>query len=178
MPSTKKILISIISIVLLTLGIGYWFISDMNTSLLEEKDVSEASDEGSAEASDGIDQERYIDEGSNSTANEDIPSEQHFMNTLHGMTHQKVYAEEKWTLVEMTDARIDDMLTILDQVEGTGEYEHYDLYEQALTKWKHGNYENAVYVHNELWSLKNGSIGKASRLLSADEEQAFVEEHY
>ncbi|MCA0991461.1 DUF6241 domain-containing protein [Guptibacillus hwajinpoensis] len=178
MPSTKTILISIISIVFLTLGLGYWFISDMNTSLLEEKEVSEASDEGAAEASEGIDQERYIDEGSNSTANEDIPSEQHFMNTLHGMTHQKVYAEEKWTLVEMTDARIADMLAILDQVEGTGEYEHYDLYEQALMKWKNGNFENAVYVHNELWSLKNGSIGKASRLLSADEERAFIEEHY
>ena len=174
MPSTKTIIISIPSIVILTLGLSYWFISDMNANLIGEKDTTEAS-EGAAE---GIDQERYIDEGSNSTANDDIPSEQHFMNTLHGMTHQKVHAEEKWTLVEMTDARIDDMLAILDQVEGTGEYEHYDLYEQALMKWKNGNFENAVYVHNELWSLNNGSVGRASRLLSADEEQAFVDEHY
>ena len=178
MSSTKTILISIISIVLLTLGLGYWFISDMNTTLLEDKGVTEASDEGSAEAADEIDQERYIDDGSDSTANDDIPSEQHFMNTLHGMTHQKVYADEKWTLVEMTDERIDDMLAILDQVEGKGEYEHYDLYKQALMKWKNGNFENAVYVHNELWSLNNGSVGKASRLLSADEEQVFVDEHY
>ena len=178
MPSTKTLLISIISIVLLTLGLGYWFISDMNTSLLEEKGVTETSDEGSADTAEGIDQERYIDDGSNSTADDDIPSEQHFMNTLHGMTHQKVHADEKWTLVEMTDARIDDMLVILDQVEDTGDYEHYDLYEQALMKWKNGNYENTVYIHNELWSLNNGSVGKASRLLSADEEHAFVEEHY
>lgn len=176
MPSTKTLLISITSIVILTLGLAYWFISDINANLTGENDSTEASSTESTE--EGIDPERYIDEGSNSTANDDIPSEQHFMNTLHGMTHQKVHADEKWTLVEMTDVRIDDMLAVLDQVKGTGEYEHYDLYEQALTKWKNGNFENAVYVHNELWSLNNGSVGKASRLLSADEEQAFVNEHY
>ncbi|WP_226654865.1 DUF6241 domain-containing protein [Guptibacillus hwajinpoensis] len=175
MPSTKTLLISITSIVVLTLGLAYWFISDINANLIGENDTTETSAESREEE---IDPERYIDDGSNSTANDDIPSEQHFMNTLHGMTHQKVHADEKWTLVEMTDARIDDMLDILEQVEGSGEYEHYDLYEQALMKWKNGNFENAVYVHNELWSLNNGSVGKASRLLSADEEQAFVNEHY
>ena len=175
MPSTKTLLISITSIVVLTLGLAYWFVSDINANLIGENDPTETSAESTEEE---IDPERYIDDGSNSTANDDIPSEQHFMNTLHGMTHQKVHADEKWTLVEMTDARIDDMLAILDQVEGTGEYDHYDLYKQALKKWKNGNFENEVYVHNELWSLNNGSVGKASRLLSADEERAFVNEHY
>ena len=57
MPSTKTIIISITSIVILTLGLSYWFISDMNANLIGEKDTTEAS-EGAAE---GIDQERYID---------------------------------------------------------------------------------------------------------------------
>ncbi len=175
MPSTKILLLSITTIVILTLGLAYWLISDMNANLMEEKGLTEPSGEQSEEE---IDPERYVDEGANSTANDDIPSESHFMSTLHGMTHQKVLADEKWTLVEMTDTRIDDMLSILDKVKDKGQYEHYDLYYNALTKWKNGNFENAVDVHNQLWSMKSGTVGRANRLLTADEEQAFVEEHY
>ena len=174
MPSTKTLLISITSIVILTLGVSYFIISDINANLIGGKDTKEVSDSAAEE----IDPERYVDDGANSTANDDIPSESHFMSTLHGMTHQKVLADEKWTLVEMTDTRIDDMLSILDKVKGKGEYEHYDLYYNALTKWKNGDFENAVDIHNQLWSMKSGTVGRATRLLTAEEEQAFVEEHY
>ena len=108
MPSTKTLLLSITTIVILTLGLAYWLISDMNANLMEEKGLTESSEQQSEEE---IDPERYVDEGANSTADETIPSEQHFMDTLHGMTHQKVLADEKWTLVEMTDTRIDDFFS-------------------------------------------------------------------
>ena len=175
MPSTKTLLLSITTIFILTLGLTYWLISDLNTNLVEEKGVTKQSGEQSEEE---IDPERYVDDGTNSTADDTVPSENHFIKTLHGMTHQKVFADEKWTLVEMTDTRIDDMLSILDKVKGTGQYEHYDLYYNALTKWKNGHFENAVDIHNKLWSMKGGTVGRAERLLTAEEEQAFVEEHY
>ena len=175
MPSIKTLLISIISAVLLTIGLAYWFISDVNTNLVEEKGQEEASGEKSKEE---IDPERYIDDGGNSTEDNDIPSENRFMNILHGMTHQKVYADDKWTLVEMTDERIEEMLVTLDQVKDQGTYEHYDLYYTALTEWKNGDFENAVDVHNQIWSMNSGTVGRATRLLSTEEESAFVEEHY
>ncbi|TKD70778.1 DUF6241 domain-containing protein [Pseudalkalibacillus hwajinpoensis] len=175
MPSTKTLLLSISIIVILSLGLGYWLISDLNAKLVEEKGETKQSGEQPEEE---IDPDRYVDDGANSTADDTIPSESHFMTTLHGMTHQKVYADEKWTLVEMTDKRIEDMLAILDKVKGEGEYEHYDFYYKALTKWKKGDFQNAVEIHNEIWSMENGNVGRASRLLTANEEQAFVDEHY
>lgn len=176
MASTRTLLISITSIVILVLGLAYWIISDLNASLIEEEEQVEASAEESNEA---IDPERYIDDGANSTADDSIPTEKHFIKTLHGMTHQKVQADEKWTLVEMTDARINDMLAILQRVhDGQGEYDDYDFYYTTLTQWKKGNFENALDVHNQLWRMSDGTIGRANRMLTADEERAFVEDHY
>ena len=176
MASTRTLLISIISIVILVLGLAYWIISDVNDSLIEEQEQVEAAGEESIET---IDPERYIDDGANSTADDSIPTEKHFIKTLHGMTHQKVQADEKWTLVEMTDARIDDMLAILERVDdGEGKYAHYDFYYKTLSQWKEGNFENALDVHNKLWRMSDGTVGRANRLLTADEERTFVEDHY
>lgn len=176
MPSTKTLMISLTSVVILILGLTYWIISELDASLTEEKESTEAAAE---EEEGAIDPERYIDKGENSTADDSIPSEKHFMNTLHGMTHQKVLADEKWTLVEITDARIDKMLASLEKVrDGQVQYDHYDFYYNTLTEWKEGNFENAVDVHNRLWSMDNGTVGRANRLLTADEERQFVKVHY
>ncbi|MBF0705431.1 hypothetical protein IQ283_02345 [Alkalihalobacillus hwajinpoensis] len=107
-----------------------------------------------------------------------IPTEEQFINSIHGMTHQKVLADEKWGLYEMNDESIANMLDILDKVKSQETYEHYDFYYETLTQWKKGNFENAVDVHNQIWRWSGGTTGKATRLLTDAEEQEFIEKNY
>ena len=34
----------------------------------------------------------------------------------------------------------------------------------SLTKWKKGDFSNAVEVHNYVWAMLNGNVGKAEAL--------------
>lgn len=97
-------------------------------------------------------------------------SEEEFQSNLHEMTHQKVYADVKRGFLKITPERIDEMLKMLDQTN----YEREDTYRQWLTKWKAGDFSNAVEVHNSLWQWDNGEIGKATRLLTPEEEQRYI----
>ena len=100
------------------------------------------------------------------------------MNSLHGMTHQKVLADSKWTLVEMTDQKIDEMLGILGRSSSKDVYDHYDFYYNTLTEWKNGNFKNVVDVHNRIWKWQGGTTGRATRRLTAEEEKEFVKQYY
>ncbi|PFG15011.1 DUF6241 domain-containing protein [Bacillus sp. es.036] len=109
---------------------------------------------------------------------ESIPTELQFMNYIHGMTHQKVQAEEKWSLYEMNDKNISNLLNTLEKIKDQQTYEHYDFYYETLIQWKKGNFENAVDVHNKIWRWSGGSTGKATRLLTDEEEQEFISQYY
>ncbi|SFK51777.1 DUF6241 domain-containing protein [Salinicoccus halodurans] len=100
-------------------------------------------------------------------------SERVFSDRLHGMTHQKVYAEEKWGYVPITEKSIDLMLEILEE----SDYTHQDFYKQSLLAWKDGDFSNAVKVHNVIWNSKGGNVGKAQRLLTPQEEMDYRIEH-
>lgn len=99
-----------------------------------------------------------------------IPSESEYMQILHEMTHQKVDAEQKWGFTPNTPEQIDKMLKILDEAD----YEHEKFYREALEAWKKGDFSNAVEVHNTIWNWQNGNIGKATRLLTPEEEQDYL----
>ena len=101
-------------------------------------------------------------------------TEAEFMRNLHYMTHQKVYANEKWGSLEITGERIETMLKALDEAD----YENESFYREALTDWSKGNFNNAVEVHNKIWSMQGGTIGKARRLLSEREEKAYKEANF
>ncbi|MYL36391.1 DUF6241 domain-containing protein [Halobacillus litoralis] len=108
-----------------------------------------------------------------------IPSEQFFMQELHEMTHQKVRAEEKHGRQQMTADQIDQMLGILKSIEGTETYyKHYDFYKKTLESWDSGDFSNAVIVHNTIWDWQNGSIGRATGLMSEDEEREYIEQNF
>ncbi|WP_058306447.1 DUF6241 domain-containing protein [Gracilibacillus massiliensis] len=135
-----------------------------------EKEVTEsvADKESKQQDQESIQEEvQEVDE-------EKILSENSFMNTLHKMTHQKIHAEEKWGAVEITQDRIDLMLNIAKD----STFTHRDFYMQALTAWQTGNFSNAVEVHNYIWERQNGTIGRASRLLTEEEEQQYVEKYF
>lgn len=101
---------------------------------------------------------------------EEYPEESAFMQTIHEMTHQKVYADQKWGFTPITEEQIDKMLRTLDKVD----YENEEFYRETLTFWKNGDFSNAVEVHNRIWEWQGGEIGKATRLLTPEEEQDYL----
>ncbi|WP_413367670.1 DUF6241 domain-containing protein [Lysinibacillus sp. 3P01SB] len=96
-----------------------------------------------------------------------------FKQEIHAMTHQKVYASDKWDEVVVTEELIDAMLQKLD--EQKEDFKNASFYDETLTAWKRGDFSNAVEVHNEIWASQNGTIGKATRLLTAEEEKQYVD---
>jgi hypothetical protein len=89
---------------------------------------------------------------------------------IHAMSHQKVQADKKWSYYEMTEERILYLLGELDK----GDYKNEQVYREILVKWQDGNFSEADHDHNEVWSLQNGSVGRAEGLLSAEEEAAYL----
>ena len=96
-----------------------------------------------------------------------------FKQEIHEMTHQKVYASHKWGEIVVTEELIDDMLQKLD--EQKEEFKNASFYHVTLTTWKRGDFSNAVEVHNEIWASQSGTIGEATRLLTAEEEKEYIE---
>ncbi|TKD71263.1 DUF6241 domain-containing protein [Pseudalkalibacillus hwajinpoensis] len=175
MPSTRTLIITISSIVVIVLGVTYWFISDLDSSIGNEK----VSSESSSDKSEPIDPDRYIDDGEPLISEDGIPSENKFQEYIHGMTHQKVVAKQKWVIHPITDERIDSMLAVLEKIEGTpDEYEHFAFYLETLNEWDKENFQNAVEVHNHIWRLNGGTIGKAKRLMTNEEEQKYIDKHH
>ncbi|MBM7572913.1 DUF6241 domain-containing protein [Aquibacillus albus] len=105
--------------------------------------------------------------------NENI-KEYQFLDNIHLMTHQKVYADEKWGSAEITKERIVKMREIIYEKDFANE----QFLSSALSQWEQGNFENAVDVHNYIWEQRNGTAGKATRLLTDEEEQEYIEEHF
>lgn len=103
-----------------------------------------------------------------------ITTESEFMEVFHHMTHQKVEASPKWGAVQITEQRIDQMLAVLE----TNELEHEEFYHKTLSAWKKGDFSNAIHTHNEIWNMQNGTIGKATDLLSKAEEEKYIETHF
>ena len=95
-----------------------------------------------------------------------------FKQEIHEMTHQKVYASHKWGEVVVTEELIDDMLQKLDEQQE--EFKNASFYYETLTAWKRGDFSNAVEVHNEIWASQSGTIGQATRLLTAEEEKEYI----
>ncbi|SPT62550.1 Uncharacterised protein [Aerococcus viridans] len=105
----------------------------------------------------------------------DITRESQFLNAIHYMTHQKVQANSKQGALEITPERIAIML---EQAEAFSDSEHYPFYIEVLTAWNEGDFSNAVYAHNYVWTNKDGDIGEAYALSDDDQEAAFVEANF
>lgn len=95
---------------------------------------------------------------------------------MHQMTHQKITASEKKGAVEMTPEHIDGLLTIVNAY--ADQYEHSDFYLATLTKWKEGNFSNAIDVHNTIWDWHKGTVGRATGFMTPEQEQDFVERKF
>ncbi|WP_411843808.1 DUF6241 domain-containing protein [Salinicoccus sp. HZC-1] len=103
-----------------------------------------------------------------------LMSEQEFSEHLHHMTHQKVRAAEKWGHRQITDERIEEKL----QIARESTYEYKDFYIETLEAWQSGDFSNAVTVHNVIWNARDGTVGKATGLMTEEEEAAYIKEHF
>ena len=171
----NKIGISIV-VATLVLGIGLYvstsFLGSDNkkqhTGNMEEKDVitslTNAIDEVVTKVDDG-EKEFSLD-----------MTEDDIQNAIHHMSHAKVYAVEKWSHLEPTQKRIDQLLNVVERNQTMLDYG--DLYLRILKKWQAGDFREAVTDHNSIWDLQGGTIGEATRLLTEDEQAAYKENHF
>ena len=121
--------------------------------------------------------EAEVAESIQAESSEPLPyeySKKGFEQGIHEMTHQKVYAEDKWGAFEMKEENINMLLSVLDETE----MENEDSYREILNKWKNGDFSNSVEVHNSIWSSNEGDIGKAERLATPEEEKTYVEDNF
>jgi FlaG/FlaF family flagellin (archaellin) len=92
---------------------------------------------------------------------------------MHGMSHQKAVAEEKWVHYEMTNERIQFLISVVE----SGSYENEELFLDILNRWAEGDFSKADKDHNEIWSLQGGTVGEATGVMSAKEEQQYLENY-
>ena len=174
MKNKSTILIVIAAIVL---GFGIYgstsFIGSKEVKGPTEKEEKEVVTEPVTTAAEGVGEEENGESEveTASAVKTEFPlemAEEEIQNTIHAMSHSKVYAVEKWTHLEPNQERIDRLLDVIESnQDGLNES---DLYMEILKRWQAGDFSQAVSDHNEIWKLQGGTIGEATRLLSKEEE--------
>ncbi|APC65564.1 hypothetical protein AAV35_14110 [Salimicrobium jeotgali] len=132
----------------------------------EEKEVEELSEEKFEESSDEEELNPFGDEKKADTVPEST-----IRDYIHQMSHQKVQAEQKWGFYRITEERIN---WLSDKVK-RNEYSEGDQYENILNAWSNGNFSNIDEHHNTIWKMQGGNVGKATGVLSEEEEQAYID---
>lgn len=103
-------------------------------------------------------------------------SELAVQNAIHHMSHQKVEADKKWGVLPLTEERVDRLLEVVQH--NREDYKHGSVYEEILLKWQNKNFTSVDDDHNAIWELQDGSVGRATGIMSAEEEQEFIEEKF
>ncbi|WP_051405106.1 DUF6241 domain-containing protein [Bacillus cihuensis] len=95
-------------------------------------------------------------------------------NAIHGMSHQKVKASDKWGFIPLSAERV----TRLKAVVEANEYKEKGLYLDILNRWSKNDFSRVDSDHNVVWHMQDGTVGEAIGIYSAEEEKAFIEEHF
>ncbi|WP_059104271.1 DUF6241 domain-containing protein [Shouchella shacheensis] len=167
----KTIATSIFSLVLVAGGIVfgvYWFklVEAESSSTGEEEEAAPATEESIVvTASEASEDDDY--ESPNTTVSRAI-------SDVHYMSHQKVEADEKWTNLEATPERIEE---VYDKIKDISHPKAEEL-KELIEPWLEGDFSNAVEVHNTVWGWEGGTVGEATRLLTEEEEEQFIEENF
>ncbi|WP_226585034.1 DUF6241 domain-containing protein [Halobacillus litoralis] len=169
----KWMIITAITLIAVLGGGGtYYFLTQGEEELTEAeaKEITKSINEVVSEEQ----LEGYKKEGKNPFGDKDEQSsltDGKYKDYIHFMSHQKVKADKKWGFIEIHPDRINWLLSGLDQVE----LRHEDVYKNILTKWQNGDFSTADNDHNQIWNLENGTVGKATGLLSITEEAEYIE---
>ncbi|AMQ05897.1 DUF6241 domain-containing protein [Sporosarcina psychrophila] len=118
-----------------------------------------------------------IDEKRTIPVEEEFPTsmeEYGIQEALHGMSHQKVAAEDKWGFLPMTQDRVQRLIEVVE----ANKYISVPVYLDILNRWANNDFSRADKDHNAIWDLQEGNVGKASGLLSIEEERAFIKKYF
>ncbi|MGI8314881.1 DUF6241 domain-containing protein [Halobacillus mangrovi] len=179
---TKKIIGFGILGIFIVAGVAGWYAQKtvFNSEAAEAAVASDAKKEAEKREGSGTvsleELSAYEEEGKNPFGQAVAGSEMTddtYQEYIHWMSHQKVKAKEKWGYYELHPKRIDWLLEELEQTDVT----HEKVYREILEKWKAEDFSTVDEDHNRIWRLQDGSVGKASGILSPDEEQAYIEQH-
>ncbi|WP_019414740.1 DUF6241 domain-containing protein [Paenisporosarcina sp. TG20] len=95
---------------------------------------------------------------------------------IHRMAHQKVIADEKWGNEPLTMNRVVRLIDVIE--ENKSNYKHSGTYLRILEKWRNNDFTEVDFDHNEIWRIQSGTVGRATGILSYEEEQSYIERHY
>jgi Family of unknown function (DUF6241) len=177
---SRKVVGIIIGSVLFLTALGvYIAVGSLNINPVEESGTDQESTGGSgdqpasAEVEDqGNEQAEAKDRNPFGEKVKTPLSEVLMQQYIHAMSHQKVQAKEKWSYFRITDERLNFLLSQLE----INKYEHEETYKEILTSWKDEDFSDAVSDHNKIWRIQEGTIGKATGLLSPKAEEAYISE--
>ncbi|SHG18724.1 DUF6241 domain-containing protein [Ornithinibacillus halophilus] len=174
----KKV-IKIIMYITITilLGFGGWKAYDWVTGELEKEEQLLNEEKQLEEEAKGKieeeDLEKFETKGLNPFGQQKAMNEmtdRYYQDYIHGMSHQKVRASEKWGFYEIHPDRIQWLLDGLEEVD----LNHEDIYREILEKWAASDFSTIDDDHNAIWDLQGGTIGKATGILSPEEEEAYI----
>jgi len=97
-------------------------------------------------------------------------------DAIHAMSHQKIKAEEKWSFLPLTAERVTRLMDVIET--NKNQYENSAIYLRILTRWSENDFSEIDREHNEIWELQDGNIGRATGILSHEEELKFIEKYY
>jgi hypothetical protein len=104
-------------------------------------------------------------------------SEGQLIQEVHDMSHQKVHADQKWGASEITADKVGQLMEAIKSAQFE-EGNTQDMLIATLESWAMGDFSKTVEAHNQIWALQNGNIGKATRLLTPQEELLYIEENF
>jgi hypothetical protein len=195
MSRTKKIIISVAASVIVLMGAGVTYVSitdQINKTPSTEVAVPITTPEPTPEndPTDPGPGDTYVTLGMLSTSDNKIADnvlesalkpevevyEEGVIGLMHHMTHQKVKASDKWKSIQMTPTRVRLVREIIEQ-KGK-EWKNRDELLKIAKKWEAGDFSKIDEDHNFFWNLEDGSIGKATGILSPIEEEKFVSDTF
>lgn len=118
-----------------------------------------------------------IDEKRTMPVEEELPitmSEFDVQDIIHAMSHQKVHAKDKWGFLPLTQERVNRLIDVVE----ANNFISATVFLDILNRWANNDFTRADDDHNAIWDLQEGNVGKASGLLSIEEERAFIKKYF
>lgn len=120
-----------------------------------------------------------IDEVRKTPVEEEFPlsmEEFGIQEAIHGMSHQKVQAEDKWGFLPLTQERVQQLIAVVKA--NTNNYISAPVYLGILNRWANNDFSLADKDHNAIWDLQEGNVGRATGVFTFEEEKEFIKKHF
>lgn len=166
----KKTIIyaAIACIALALIGIGSFKMLDNPESSVGKEPAQASGEEAIAQSTEKIEGLEYAQ------AVPEDASEKALLAMMHKMTHQKIIASEKWGLIRMNEESIAKAKQILQDSDFNSKEDLLEI----IGRWENGQFDQVDDDHNYIWNLQGGSIGRATGVLSVQQEQEFIRNNF